>query len=91
MRNASAGMEDWKYLVAGTTVIYSREVIYSTNYEDSANQAIFCSSGISEGLLQWQEVIHTRASFGGGGANAPWIWLAPLGYAEDSILHVNLL
>lgn len=66
MRNASAGMEDWKYLVAGTTVIYSREVIYSTNYEDSANQAIFCSSGISEGLLQWQEVIHTRASFGGG-------------------------
>ena len=31
---------------------------------------------------------HVRVSFwGGGGICPPWFWLAPLGYAEISILH----
>ena len=37
-------------------------------------------------------VVVCRVSFGGEGGGAfapPWLWLAPLGYVETSILHVN--
>ena len=32
-----------------------------------------------------------NTNFVGGGICPPCLWLAPLGYAENSILHVNQL